>query len=76
MKRRITGLANGVVGYEGDIFFDSSKPDGTPRKLVDVGLITALGWRPEIRLEDGVAKVREWFQENVDSAPDQVRGLA
>lgn len=69
-------LVKRVVGYAGEIVFDTAKPDGTPRKLVDVGRITALGWRPEIGLEEGVADAYRWFLENVNAAPGQVRGLA
>lgn len=69
-------LVKKVVGYEGEIMFDTAKPDGTPRKLVDIGRITALGWRPEIGLEDGIADAYRWFLENVNAAPGQVRGLA
>lgn len=69
-------LVKKVVGYEGEVVFDTTKPDGTPRKLVDIGRITALGWRPEIGLEDGVANAYRWFLDNVNAAPGQVRGLA
>jgi GDP-L-fucose synthase len=46
-----------IVGYEGKIEFDTSKPDGTPRKLLDVTKLNALGWQPRIGLEDGLRKV-------------------
>ena len=67
-------LVKKVVGYPGEIVFDTSKPDGTPRKLVDVGRITALGWRARIDLEDGIADAYRWFLENVNAA-QQVRGM-
>jgi GDP-L-fucose synthase len=54
-----------VVGYQGVLRFDSSKPDGTPRKLLDTGRITALGWRPTISLEAGLRETYEWFLQNV-----------
>jgi GDP-L-fucose synthase len=58
-------LIRAVVGFEGDIVWDSTKPDGTPRKLLDVSRITALGWKPEIRLKDGIRSTYEWFKSNV-----------
>ena len=48
-----------VVGYEGDVTWDSSKPDGTPRKLLDVSKLTALGWKPTTGLKEGIAKAYE-----------------
>ena len=53
-----------VVGYKGRIVFNTSKPDGTPRKLLDVSRLEALGWKYRIGLEDGVRKTYEWFLEN------------
>ncbi|WP_043979891.1 GDP-L-fucose synthase [Priestia megaterium] len=53
-----------VVGYEGDIQFDTSKPDGTPRKLVDVTKLNGLGWKAETALEDGLQKAYQWFLDN------------
>jgi GDP-L-fucose synthase len=52
-----------VVGFRGELEFDRSKPDGTPRKLLDVTKITALGWRPKISLEDGIRATYRWFTE-------------
>lgn len=54
-------LVKGVVGFEGELVFDTSKPDGTPRKLVDTGRLTAVGWHPRISLEEGVASIYQWF---------------
>jgi GDP-L-fucose synthase len=53
--REIAVLAAKVVGFAGSLRFDTSKPDGTPRKLLDVGRISALGWRPGVPLEAGIA---------------------
>ncbi len=53
-----------AVGFEGTIERDSSKPDGTPRKLMDGGKIAAMGWKPEIGLKDGIASAYKWFLEN------------
>ena len=58
-------LVRDVVGYRGEIVYDTSKPDGTPRKLVDVSRIAGLGWRARIPLEDGVASTYRWFLEHV-----------
>ncbi len=53
-----------VIGYEGALEFDATKPDGTPRKLMDVSRLKAMGWRPEIGLEDGLRQTYRWFLEN------------
>lgn len=50
-----------VVGYTGEIVWDRSKPDGTPRKQLDVSKLTQLGWRPSIGLPEGIASTYEWF---------------
>ncbi|MEO8049777.1 MAG: GDP-L-fucose synthase [Acidobacteriota bacterium] len=50
-----------IVGYGGEIRFDPSRPDGTPRKLLDVSRIHSLGWRARISLEDGIASTYEWY---------------
>jgi GDP-L-fucose synthase len=54
----------GVVGYSGEIKFDTSKPDGTPRKLVDVTKINSLGWHAKISLQEGLEKAYAWFLKN------------
>jgi GDP-L-fucose synthase len=53
-----------VVGFKGEIVFDSSKPDGTPRKLMDVSRLEALGWQAKVSLEDGLNSTYQWFLEN------------
>ncbi len=53
-----------IVGFEGDFVFDHTKPDGTPRKLLDVTKLTALGWRPRIDLEPGIRQAYQWFLDN------------
>jgi GDP-L-fucose synthase len=56
-----------VVGFEGTLRFDSSKPDGTPRKLLDTTRLKALGWSPRIELEAGIRSTYEWFLNHHDS---------
>src|SRR5213082_2624832 len=53
-----------VVGFRGELKWDRSKPNGTPRKLLDVSKIKKLGWQPTISLRDGVARLYEWFLDN------------
>ncbi len=67
-------LVKKVVGFDGQLTFDASKPDGTPRKLVDVSRINGLGWRASIALEDGVRQTYQWYLDNIER--QQVRGLA
>ena len=50
-----------VLGFEGTLVFDASKPDGTPRKLMNVGRLLALGWKPRIGLKEGIRDAYEWF---------------
>ena len=57
-------LIRGIVGFEGGIVWDSSKPDGTPRKLLDVSRIEDSGWKAEIGLEEGIRNTYEWFLRN------------
>ena len=54
-------IAN-VVGFTGQFVYDNSKPDGTPRKLLDISKLTALGWRPRITLEAGIRQTYEWYR--------------
>lgn len=65
--KELAALIQTTVGYQGDVVWDSSKPDGTPRKLLDVSRITNLGWKPEIRLEDGIRLTHSWYLENSDA---------
>jgi GDP-L-fucose synthase len=50
-----------IVGFKGEIVFDTSKPDGTPRKLLDVTRANSLGWKHQIELEDGLSRTYDWF---------------
>ena len=58
-------MAN-VIGFKGDLEFDTSKPDGTPRKLLDVSLMSEIGWRYSIDLKEGLEKTYQWFSDNID----------
>ena len=62
--RELAELICDVVGFEGQLTWDATKPDGTPRKLLDVSKIHALGWRHRIGLRDGIKRTYEWFREN------------
>jgi GDP-L-fucose synthase len=66
--RELAELVRDVVGYEGELRFDTSKPDGTPRKLLDSSRLRATGWRPRIGLRDGVAATYAWFLEHLEDA--------
>ncbi|CDS93490.1 bifunctional GDP-fucose synthetase: GDP-4-dehydro-6-deoxy-D-mannose epimerase and GDP-4-dehydro-6-L-deoxygalactose reductase [Sphingobacterium sp. PM2-P1-29] len=57
-------LIQSIVGHQGDIIWDSSKPDGTPRKLMDVSKMHALGWRHQIELKEGIEITYQWFLKN------------
>jgi GDP-L-fucose synthase len=59
--RELATLIKETVGYEGALVFDSTKPDGMPRKLLDVSNIHALGWRPKISLSDGLQQTYRWY---------------
>jgi GDP-L-fucose synthase len=59
--KELAELVKRVVGYEGELVFDSTKPNGTPRKLTDISRIKALGWSPKITLEEGIRTTYEWF---------------
>jgi GDP-L-fucose synthase len=61
--KELAGLISHIVGYEGKITFDPSKPDGTPRKLLDVSRMARLGWRYTTELEDGIRKTYEDFRQ-------------
>jgi GDP-L-fucose synthase len=62
--KELAELIKETVGFSGSIDWDSSKPDGTPRKLLDVSRITKLGWKAQISLKDGIASTYEWYKTN------------
>jgi GDP-L-fucose synthase len=61
-------LVSAAVGYNGKILWDESKPDGTPRKLLDVTRVHDLGWKHSIDLAEGIKDLYEWYLKNVDRA--------
>lgn len=65
--RELAELVAKTVGYNGVIVQDTSKPDGTPRKLLDVSRLTSLGWKAEVSLEEGIASTYQWFLSHQDS---------
>ena len=56
-----------VVGYDDEIIWDTTKPDGTPRKLLDVSKINSLGWKHRVPLDDGITSTYNWFKENYNA---------
>jgi GDP-L-fucose synthase len=64
--RDLADLVRDITGYQGDVVNDASKPDGTPRKLLDVSRLHALGWQAKIPLREGIASTYQWFLEHQD----------
>jgi GDP-L-fucose synthase len=62
--RELVELICEIVGFKGELVFDSSKPDGTPCKLLDTNLLTQFGWRPKISLRDGIRETYAWYCQN------------
>ena len=65
--RELALTIQAVVGYEGQIVFDHTKPDGTPRKLLDVSRLKALGWEAKVDLKAGIERTYAWYLENLDT---------
>lgn len=65
--RELAQIIKEVVGYEGEIVNDLSKPDGTPRKLLDVSLLESTGWKYSTKLKDGITKVYSWYKGEVEN---------
>nr|MCR4727746.1 NAD-dependent epimerase/dehydratase family protein [Lachnospiraceae bacterium] len=66
--RELAETVKRIVGFEGEIIWNSDMPDGTPRKLTDVTRLHALGWHHKVDLEEGVRLAYNWFTENIDRA--------
>jgi len=62
---QLAKIIKDVVGYKGNLSFDSSKPDGNPRKLLDSSLINSYGWKPKISLKVGIENTYSWYKENI-----------
>jgi GDP-L-fucose synthase len=67
MIKDLALMVRDIVGFRGEIVWDSTKPDGTPRKLLDISRIRALGWEPKTSLEEGIQKTYEWYLTTVTS---------
>lgn len=65
--KELAGIIKDVVGYKGKIVWDSTKPNGTPRKLLNVERLENLGWNPKISLEEGITETYRWFLDNHES---------
>jgi GDP-L-fucose synthase len=63
--REIAVKIAGSVGYQGKIAWDSSMPDGTPRKLLDIEKMSSLGWRSSISLDEGISYTVKWYQQAI-----------
>lgn len=66
--RELAEVIQSVCGYRGRLVFDTTKPDGTPRKLLETGRLTALGWRPKITLKNGIESTYAWYREHLAEA--------
>lgn len=64
----LAGIVKQAVGYTGQIVWDQTMPDGTPRKLTDVSKLHGLGWTHKVELTEGVQRAYDWFKENVQEA--------
>jgi GDP-L-fucose synthase len=69
----ISDIVKEVVGFKGDIIWDESKPDGTPRKLLDITKLRNLGYQPHEDLKTGITKTYEWFKQELVSAKSDIR---
>ena len=65
--RELAETIQQIIGHKGEIIWDSSKPDGTPRKLMDVSKMHELGWKHQVDLKDGIQKTYNWFLENIEN---------
>ncbi len=62
--QELAGIVSEIIGYPGEVFWDTSKPNGTPRKLLDISRLSALGWNAKISLKEGIKQSYKWYCEN------------
>jgi len=65
--KKLAEIIQKIIGHSGDILWDTTKPDGTPRKLMDVSKLKSIGWQYSTELEEGIEKTYAWFLENIDN---------
>ncbi|MEZ0130264.1 GDP-L-fucose synthase family protein [Flavobacterium sp. LBUM151] len=65
--KELAEIIQEIIGHKGEIIWDSAKPDGTPRKLMDVSKMHELGWKHQVDLKDGIQKTYDWFLENTEN---------
>jgi GDP-L-fucose synthase len=65
--KKLAKIIKKITGHKGDIIWDSTKPDGTPKKLMDVSKMKAIGWQYSTELEAGIQKTYTWFLENINN---------
>ncbi|UUF13996.1 GDP-L-fucose synthase [Flavobacterium panici] len=70
--KELASLVQKIVGHTGEILWDDTKPDGTPRKLMDVSKMHSMGWKHQIELEEGIKKTYTWFLENIENFKQKV----
>ena len=73
--RELALAISDVVGYRGALSFDTSKPDGSPRKLLETCRLQRLGWRPRISLREGLRKTYEWYVNKRGNANDRIEHI-
>jgi GDP-L-fucose synthase len=66
--RDLAGLIAEIVGFDGRFVYDATKPDGTPRKRLDVGRLSKAGWQARIPLREGITSTYQWFLQNAATA--------
>jgi GDP-L-fucose synthase len=71
--QELANLISEIVGYEGSIKWDTSKPNGTPRKLLDTSKINSLGWSPKISLTEGIVTTYEWFLGEINKNNSEIK---